>query len=118
MLEGYGEILIDSATDIPEIRTIEYIMWFSRARLHPGEAGSGRAAHARARQGDEADQADTATARDAFFAQMAAKAFGAKTDPKLADCSGTTCARTLRPPWRSPTKGWPARGNSSTSRPR
>jgi len=30
-------------------------------------------------------QDDTAVARDAFFAQMAAKAFGAKTDPKLAE---------------------------------
>jgi len=28
MIEGYGEILIDSATDIPEIKTIEYIMYF------------------------------------------------------------------------------------------
>ena len=31
MIEGYGEILIDSATDIPEIKTIEYIMHFGRA---------------------------------------------------------------------------------------
>jgi hypothetical protein len=30
-------------------------------------------------------QDDTVVARDAFFAQMAAKAFGAKTDPKLAE---------------------------------
>ncbi len=28
MIEGYGEILIDSATDIPEIKTIEYIRYF------------------------------------------------------------------------------------------
>ncbi len=85
MIEGYGEILIDSATDIPEIKTIEYIMYFGRASLvqdKPDVVERLMRALARA---TKLMQDDTAVARDAFFAQMAAKAFGAKTDPKLAE---------------------------------
>jgi sulfonate transport system substrate-binding protein len=85
MLEGYGEILIDSATDIPEIRAIEYIMWFARAPFiqeKPDVVERLTRALARATR---LMKDDSATARDAFFAQMAAKAFGAKTDPKLAE---------------------------------
>ena len=85
MLEGYGEILIDSATDIPEIRTIEYIMWFARAAFiqeKPDVVERLTRALARA---TKLMKDDTAAARDAIFAQMAAKAFGARIDPKLAE---------------------------------
>lgn len=85
MLEGYGEILIDSATDIPEIKSIEYIMYFARAaylREKPDVIERLTRAIAKA-TGLMKD--DTATARDAFFAQMTAKAFGGATDPKLAE---------------------------------
>ena len=85
MLEGYGEILVDSATDIPEIRAIEYIMWFSRAAfIQEKPELTERLTRALARA-TRLIKDDSATARDAFFAQMAAKAFGAKTDPKLAE---------------------------------
>jgi ABC-type nitrate/sulfonate/bicarbonate transport system substrate-binding protein len=85
MLEGYGEILIDSATDIPEIRTIEYIMWFSRANFIQEKPDLVERLTRALGRATKLMQADSATARDAFFAQMAAKAFGAKTDPKLAE---------------------------------
>ena len=38
MLEGYGEILINSATDIPEIRDDRIHHVVRARRLHPGEA--------------------------------------------------------------------------------
>jgi len=85
MLEGYGEILIDSATDIPAIRTIEYIMWFSRANFIQEKPDLVERLTRALGRATKLMQADSATARDAFFAQMAAKAFGAKTDPKLAE---------------------------------
>jgi len=60
-------------------------MWFSRANFiqeKPDLVERLTRALARA---TKLMQADSATARDAFFAQMAAKAFGTKTDPKLAE---------------------------------
>jgi NitT/TauT family transport system substrate-binding protein len=85
MLEGYGEILIDSATDIPEIKSIEYIMHFGQAayiREKPDVIERLVRALAKA---TKLMKDDTAVARDAFFAQMSAKAFGGATDPKLAE---------------------------------
>ena len=85
MLEGYGEILIDSATDLPEQRSIEYILHFTHARFlqdKPAVAESYIRALAKAVK-LTTDQ--PGAARDAFFAQMSIKSFGAKIDPKLAE---------------------------------
>jgi NitT/TauT family transport system substrate-binding protein len=83
MLEGYGEILIDSASDIPETRSIEYIMHFSRARLLQDKPAVVEAFVLAVAKATKLMKDDTAIARDAFFAQMAAKSFGTNTDPKL-----------------------------------
>lgn len=84
-LEGYGEVLIDSATDIPEIKSIEYIMHFGRAAyILEKPKVIERLVRALAKA-TRLMQEDTVTARDAFFAQMSAKAFGGATNPKLAE---------------------------------
>jgi NitT/TauT family transport system substrate-binding protein len=85
MIEGYGEILIDSATDIPEIKTIEYIMYFSRANFIQEKPDVVERLVRALAKATTLMKDDAAAARDAFFAQMAAKAFGSKTDPKLAE---------------------------------
>ena len=84
MIEGYGEILIDSATDIPEIRSIVYILHFSHARLLKEKPAIVEAYVRAIAKATKLMRDDAGTAREAFFAQMAAKAFGAKIDPKLA----------------------------------
>jgi len=85
ILEGYGEILVDSATDMPEIKAIAYIMHFARAAyLREKPEVTERLVRALAKA-TQLMQNDTAKARDAFFAQMSAKAFGGATDPKLAE---------------------------------
>jgi NitT/TauT family transport system substrate-binding protein len=85
MLEGYGEILVDSATDIPEVRAIEYIMHFSRASFIKDKPDVVEKLVRALAKATKLMKDDTTVARDAFFAQMATKAFGVKTDPKLAE---------------------------------
>src|SRR5262249_15894021 len=85
ILEGYGEILIDSATDIPEIKSIEYIMHFARASFIQEKPDVVERVTRALAQATRLIKNDTTTARDAFFAQMAVKAAGVKTDPKLAE---------------------------------
>jgi sulfonate transport system substrate-binding protein len=85
MLEGYGEILIDSATDIPEIKSIEYIMYFARAAYIQEKPDLIERLTRAIAKATRLMKDDTTTARDAFFAQMTAKAFGGATDPKLAE---------------------------------
>ena len=95
MLEGYGEILINSATDIPEIRSIEYIMWFARAAYHPGEARGRRAADPRARQGDETDEGRHRDgARRLLRPDVRQGVRRQRRTRSSPSCSGTTCAPT------------------------
>jgi NitT/TauT family transport system substrate-binding protein len=84
ILEGYGEILVDSATDLPETKSIEYIMHFSRAAFLKDKPAVVEAFVRAVAKASKLMKDNTAVARDAFFAQMAAKSFGTKTDPKLA----------------------------------
>ena len=96
MIEGYGEILINSATDIPEIKSIEYIMHFGRAAyLQEKPEVVERLVRALAKA-TKLMKDDTAVARDAFFAQMSAKAFGGTTDPKLGGAAMEQHASLLR----------------------
>ena len=85
ILEGYGEILIDSATDIPEVRTIEYIMHFGRANFVQEKPDLVERIVRSLAKATKLIKDDTTVARDAFFAQMSAKAAGGKIDPKLAE---------------------------------
>lgn len=85
ILEGYGEILINSASDIPEARTIEYIMHFGRASFVQEKPDLVERIVGSLAKATRLIKDDTTVARDAFFAQMSAKAAGGKIDPKLAE---------------------------------
>ena len=84
ILDGYGEILVDSAADIPETKSVEYIMHFSRAAYLKDKPTVVEALVRALAKATSLMKNDTAAARDAFFAQMAVKSFGTKTEPKLA----------------------------------
>ena len=84
MLEGYGEILIDSASDMPEIKSIVYILHFTQARFLQGKRAVAEAYIRSLAKAVKLMKDETAVARDAFFAQMSTKSFGGKTDPRLA----------------------------------
>ena len=64
------------ATDIPEIKSIEYIMHFGRAAYLQEKPGVVERLVRALAKATKLMQEDTAVARDAFFAQMSAKAFG------------------------------------------
>jgi ABC-type nitrate/sulfonate/bicarbonate transport system substrate-binding protein len=85
MIEGFGSILIDSASDIPEVKSIAYIMHFSQQRFLQEKPAVAEAFIRAVARAVKLMKDDTATARDAFFAQMEAKSFGTKTDKKLAE---------------------------------
>lgn len=85
IVEGYGEILIDSATDIPEVRTVEYIMHFGRANFVQEKPELVERIVRSLAKATKLIKDDTTVARDAFFAQMSAKTAGGKIDPKLAE---------------------------------
>jgi NitT/TauT family transport system substrate-binding protein len=85
IVDGYGEILIDSAADIPEVRTIEYIMHFARADLIREKPELIQRIVRGLAKATRLIKDDTTVARDAFFAQMSAKSAGGKIDPKLAE---------------------------------
>ena len=73
------------ATDIPEIKSIEYIMHFGRAAYIQEKPEVIERLVRSLAKATKLMKDDTAVARDAFFAQMSAKAFGGTTDPKLAN---------------------------------
>jgi len=83
VIEGYGEILIDSASDMPEIRSIEYILHFSQARFLREKAPIVEAYVRAVAKSLKLIKDNSAVARDAFFAQMATKSFSGKSDPQL-----------------------------------
>ena len=85
IIDGYGEILIDSANDIPEIRTVEYIMHFGRANFVQEKPELVERIVRALAKATKLMKDNTAVARDAFFAEMSAKSAGGKTDPKLAE---------------------------------
>jgi ABC-type nitrate/sulfonate/bicarbonate transport system substrate-binding protein len=84
MLEGYGEILVDSASDMPEQNSIAYILHFTRSRFLQDKRPVAEAYIGALAKAVNLMKDDTVVARDAFFAQMSAKSFGGKTDPRLA----------------------------------
>ena len=112
MLEGYGEILINSATDIPEIRIdrIHHAFHAGRASFRTSRPWSKRLIRALAKA-DEADEgrhrASRATPSSPRWRPSRSARRPTRSSPS---CSGTTCARISRPRWRSPRPAWPERG--------
>ena len=89
VVNGYGDILVNAARDMPDSKSIEYILYFSSGsfiKKSPKvlEAFTRAIAKASKLLHDNPD-----AARKAFFAQMETKAAGAKVDPKLAKLEWT-----------------------------
>ncbi|MGH6800784.1 MAG: ABC transporter substrate-binding protein, partial [Methylocella sp.] len=83
ILEGYGEIIVDSSADIPETRSVEYITYYCRASYLKENSKTVEAFIRAVAKATALIKNDSAAARTAFFKQMATKSFGAKSDPRI-----------------------------------
>jgi ABC-type nitrate/sulfonate/bicarbonate transport system substrate-binding protein len=81
---GYGEILVDPARDMPDVKSIEYILYFSSGAYITEKPDVVKAFARAVAEASKLINENPDRAREAYFAQMSAKAAGGKIDPKLA----------------------------------
>lgn len=84
VVNGYGEILVNAARDMPDSKNIEYILYFSSGAFIRNKPGVLRAFTRAIARASKLMNDHPEAARKALFAAIEAKAGGVKVDPRLA----------------------------------
>jgi NitT/TauT family transport system substrate-binding protein len=85
VVDGYGEILVNAARDMPDSKNIEYILYYSSGSFMKNKPDVLKAFTRAIAKASRMMNQNPDAARKAFFAQMETKSAGAKIDPKLAN---------------------------------